>query len=41
MNFQYLEVEFLISNFKHKDLILSVRMNSMEKSSSYEGNKIS
>ena len=39
MNFQYLdhlEVEFLISNFKHKDLVFSVRENNVEKSSSYE-----
>ena len=39
MNFQYLEhleVEFLISNFKHKYLVFSVRENSAEKSSSYE-----
>ena len=39
MNFQYLEhleVEFLNSNFKHKDSVFSVRENSAEKSSSYE-----
>ena len=39
MNFQYLEhleVEFLISNFKHKDSVFSVRENSAEKSNSYE-----
>ena len=39
MNFQYvehLEVEFLNSNFKHKDSVFSVRENSAEKSNSYE-----
>ena len=36
MNFQYLEVEFLNSNFKLKDSVFSVRENSIEKSSSYE-----
>ena len=39
MNFQYLEhleVEFLNSNFKQKDLVFSVRENSAEKYSSYE-----
>ena len=36
MNFQYLEhleVEFLISNFKHKDSVFGVKDNSAEKSS--------
>ena len=39
MNFQYiehLEVEFLNSNFKLKDAVLSIEENSTEKSSSYE-----
>ena len=36
MNFQYLEVEFLNSNFKLKDSVFSVRENNIEKSSSYE-----
>ena len=39
MNFQYLEhleFEFLICNFKHKDLLFNVGENSVEKSSSYE-----
>ena len=39
MNFQYLEhfeIEFLNSNFKLKETILSVEENSTEKSSSYE-----
>ena len=39
MNFQYLEhleVEFLNSNFKLKEALLSVEENSTEKSSSYE-----
>ena len=39
MNFQYidhLEVEFLNSNFKLKEAILSVEENSTKKSSSYE-----
>ena len=39
MNFQYLEhleVEFLNSNFKQKDSVLSVRENNAENSSSYE-----
>ena len=39
MNFQYLEhleVEFLISNLKHKDSVFNVRENNAEKSSSYE-----
>ena len=39
MNFQYLkhlEVEFMNSNFKHKDSVFSVKENSAEKSSSYE-----
>ena len=39
MNFQYLEhlgVEFLNSNFKLKEAVLSVEENSTEKSSSYE-----
>ena len=39
MNFQYLEhfeVEFLNSNFKLKEAILSVKENSTEKSNSYE-----
>ena len=39
MNFQYLEhldVEFLNSNFKLKEAVLSIEENSIEKSSSYE-----
>ena len=39
MNFQYLEhleVEFLNSNFKLKEVVLSVEENSTEKSSNYE-----
>ena len=39
MNFQYLEhleVEFLNSNFKLKEAVLSVEENNIEKSSSYE-----
>ena len=39
MSFQYLEhleVEFLNSNFLHKDSIFSVRENNAKKSSSYE-----
>ena len=39
MNFQYLEhfeVEFLNSNFKLKEAVLSVEENSTEKSISYE-----
>ena len=39
MNFQYLEhleVDILNSNFKLKDLVFSVRENSVERSSSYE-----
>ena len=39
MNFQYLEhldVEFLNSNFKLKEAVLSIEENSTEKSSSYE-----
>ena len=42
MNFQYLEhleVEFLNSNFKQKDLVFNVKENSAEISSSYEENK--
>ena len=39
MNFQYLaylEVEFLNSNYKLKEAVLSVEENSTEKSNSYE-----
>ena len=39
MNFYYLEhleVEFMNSNFKLKELVLSVEETSTEKSSSYE-----
>ena len=39
MNFQYLEhleVEFFISNLKHKDSVFNVRENNVEKSNSYE-----
>ena len=39
MNFQYLEhleVEFLNSNFKLKETVLSVKESSTEKSNSYE-----
>ena len=40
MNFQYLEyldVEFLNSNFELKEVVLSIDESSAEKSSSYEG----
>ena len=39
MNFQYLEyleVEFLNSNFKLKDSVFSIKDSSVERSSSYE-----
>ena len=39
MNFQYLEhleVQFMNSNFKHKDSVFCVKENSAEKSSNYE-----
>ena len=41
MNFQYLEyldVEFLNSNFELKEVVLSLNESSVEKSSIYEGN---
>ena len=36
MNFQYLDVEFLNSNFQLKDAVLGLNESSEEKSSSYE-----
>ena len=36
MNFQYLDVEFLNSNFELKDAVLSIEESNADKSSSYE-----